>query len=610
MVGLVGWVALFFLFAPDLPDTAELWQDAGQAKIIVLASDGDAISERGVAGRQFVELNEIAPTVPEAVIATEDRRFYSHFGLDVIGTARALIRNLIAGGYVQGGSTITQQLAKNLYLTPERSLRRKLEELMLSLWLEARLDKDQILTLYLNRVYFGAGAYGIEAAAQRYFNKPAIDLDLAESAMLVGLLKAPSRLAPTNDIGAARDRAAIVLTRMEEEDFITTDDVQLAVTQPASLADTNGQEMAAYFVDWVLDGLSEFLGKPEHDMIVRTTLDPELQRHGEIRVRQSLDGAGQADLNGALVLLDESGAVRAMVGGRSYRTSRFNRAVNAKRQPGSAFKPFVYAAALESGWEPSSVIDDVPFTIGDWQPRNPGGAFAGKVTLTEALARSINTVAVRLADRVGLDRVASTARRFGIGDDLREVPSLALGTSEVTLIDLTSAFVPFAGDGMRRPYFAVESVHDQWGRPLYKHRATEVPVTTPEVAKGMRTMLQAVVANGTGKAAALPDRTAAGKTGTTQDARDAWFVGFSGSYILGVWVGRDDNQPMPGINGGNLPATLWRQVMQATPPPHRAPAVVAGGATEGEPLLHQPWIKEGMNWIGRKVNEAIDSVVN
>ncbi|MEO1017291.1 MAG: penicillin-binding transpeptidase domain-containing protein, partial [Pseudomonadota bacterium] len=316
-----------------------------------------------------------------------------------------------------------------------------------------------------------------------------------------------------------------------------------------------------------------------------------------------------SDLDGALVLMDTGGAVRAMVGGKDYRQSRFNRAVSAKRQPGSAFKPFVYAAALEAGWQPGTVIDDVPFKIGDWQPRNPGGGYAGEVSLTEALARSINTVAVRLAELVGLKKVAATARRFGIGDDIRTVPSLALGTSEVTLIDLTSAFAPFAGEGLRRPYFAVETVHDQWGRPLYRHRPTEVPVTTPVVAGGMRTMLEAVVNVGTGKAAALPDRQAAGKTGTTQGARDAWFIGFSGAYVLGVWIGRDDNQPMPGVNGSNLPASLWRQVMQATPP-HTPPAVVAGTSGEGEPLLHQPWLRQGVDWLGRKVNQAIDSVVN
>ncbi|MEO1017561.1 MAG: transglycosylase domain-containing protein, partial [Pseudomonadota bacterium] len=294
MLGLIGWVALFFLFAPDLPDTAELWEEAEQSKLIVLASDGSAIAERGTVGRPFVRLNQIAPEVREALIATEDRRFYSHFGLDVIGLARAVVRNLIAGGYVQGGSTITQQLAKNLYLTPERSMRRKLEELMLALWLEARLDKDEILELYLNRVYFGAGAYGVEAAAQRYFAKSAIDLDLPQSAMLVGLLKAPSRLAPTNDIEAARGRAEIVLLSMEEEAFITAAEAKAALQTPAALADGNGQEAAAYFVDWVLDGLSQFLGKPEHDIVVRTTLDPELQRHAEQRLREGLASANSS----------------------------------------------------------------------------------------------------------------------------------------------------------------------------------------------------------------------------------------------------------------------------------------------------------------------------
>ncbi len=603
MLGLLGWVALFFLFAPDLPDTAELWEDAEQAKIIVLAQDDSVIDERGLKGQPFVELNEIAPEVVDAVVATEDQRFYSHFGLDVIGTGRAVLRNLMAGGYVEGGSTITQQLAKNLYLSPERSLKRKIEELMLALWLEARLDKDEILTLYLNRVYFGAGAYGIEAAAQRYFAKPAIDLDLAQSAMLVGLLKAPSRLAPTNDLDAARDRASIVLLRMEDEGLITTDEAKRALSEPANVVDQDRNQFAAYFTDWVLDGLSEFLGKPDHDIVVRTTLDPDLQRQAQQYLRSGLETASLADLDGALVLLDQSGAVRAMVGGRDYQESRFNRAVYAKRQPGSAFKPFVYAAALENGWTPSSEIDDVPFTIGDWQPRNAGGVYAGEITLTEALARSINTVAIRLAQLVGLENVIATARHFGIGDDLRAVPSLALGTSEVTLIDLTSAYAPFTSGGVRKPHYAVESVIDQWGRPLYRHKPTEVPVTSASVATAMKAMLEAVVTSGTGKSASIPGRDVAGKTGTTQGARDAWFVGASGNYVLGVWIGRDDNSPMPGINGSNLPATVWRQVMQATP--ENAPAIVAS-TPEPKPLLHQPWLQRSFQWISDRVGSVVN----
>ena len=563
--GFVVWVGLFILYAPDLPDTDALFADAEQARVTLIAADGSVFAERGSSGTAYVRLGEVSPILRDAVIATEDRRFYSHFGLDLRGTLRALFSNLRAGGVVAGGSTLTQQLAKNLFLTPERALRRKMEELILALWLEARLAKDEILELYLNRVYLGAGAYGVEAAAQRYFGKPAAQVDLAEAALLAGLLQAPSRYAPTNDLERANRRAATVLRLMVETGKITAEAAASARAAPATLATAGGSEMAGHYADWVLDGLTEHLGKPRASWVVRTTLDPRLQRAAEQAVAQEL--RPYPGIEAAVVLLDGTGAIRAMVGGRSYRTGRFNRAAFGQRQPGSAFKPFVFLAALEAGWAPGDQIEDAPFTVADWTPANPGGRHFGRITLDEALARSINTVAVKLSQEVGVAKVAERARMLGISSELRPVPSLALGTSEVTPLELTAAYQPFATDGWRRPVFGVERVTDAAARVLYQHRPTEVQVVDPDIARRLRTMLANVVRDGSGRAAALPDRQSMGKTGTTQGNRDAWFVGFSGEMVLGVWVGRDDNQPMPGITGADLPARIWARIMQETAPP-------------------------------------------
>jgi penicillin-binding protein 1A len=561
---LVVWVGLFIVYAPELPDTDALFNDAQQARVTLIAADGSVLAERGASGTAFVRLGEVSPLLREAVIATEDRRFFRHFGLDLRGTARALLSNLQAGGVVAGGSTLTQQLAKNLFLTPERALRRKIQELILALWLEARLSKDEILELYLNRVYLGAGAYGVEAAAQRYFGKPAAEVDLAEAALIAGLLQAPSRYAPTNDLDRANRRAATVLRLMVETGKITAEQAASARAAPAKLAPAGGSETAGHFVDWVLDGLTDHLGKPEESWIVRTTLDPRLQRVAERAVALRL--AGQPGVEAAVVLIDASGAVRAMVGGRSYRTDRFNRAAFAERQPGSAFKPFVFMMALEKGMAPGDPIDGRAISIDGWAPGNFGGQAFGTVSLDEALARSINTAAVRLGEAIGPEHIAERARLLGIASELRPVPSLALGTSEVTPLELTAAYQPFATGGVRRPYFGVERVTDAGADILYEHRDSWAQVVDPGVAHQLRAMLAKVVREGSGRQAALPGRQVMGKTGTTQNSRDAWFVGFSGDMILGVWVGRDDNRPMAGITGANLPAQIWAEVMAETEP--------------------------------------------
>ena len=599
LVGLAAWVVLFVAMAPRLPDTNELFAESEQAKVTVIAADGSTIAVRGSNGARFVALSEMSPWLPKAVIATEDRRFYHHFGIDPVGLARAMLDNLRAGGVVAGGSTITQQLAKNLYLTPERSLTRKLQELTLAIWLETRLDKDQILTLYLNRVYLGAGAYGVEAASRRYFGKSAHDLSLPEAAMLAGLLKAPSALAPSSDLSRARDRAGVVLGRMAAEGVITEAQAKAARLKPAKLA-PDADEVGAYFVDWVLDGLTGHLGKPEHDIVVQTTLDLRLQAATEQALEGTLDASRQRNAvdQGAAVMLDATGAVRAMVGGRDHRTSPFNRAVNAHRQPGSAFKPFVYLTAVEAGWQPGNLIDDRPLRIGGWQPANFDGKFRGQITLGEAFARSINTSAVRLAQTVGPDRVAATARQLGVSSPLQAVPSIALGTSEVTLLELTGAYLPFATGGIRRPVFGVTRVVDAGGKLLYRNVATEVRVIAAPAADAMQGLLEGVVSDGTGKAAQLPGRPAAGKTGTTQDGRDAWFVGYSGDYIAGVWLGNDDNAPMKGVLGSNLPARIWRSAMLATPAAKR----------EAPPSKPKP--ENGLEWLLDLVTGAVGRATN
>jgi penicillin-binding protein 1A len=593
LLGLVGLVALFLWHAPRLPDPEELFREARQVSVRVLAADGSRLAERGVAGRPFVALKEISPVLVEAVVSTEDRRFWQHSGVDPIGVLRAIFANLRAGSTVEGGSTITQQLAKNLYLTPERSLRRKLEELVLAVWLEARLTKEQILTLYLNRVYLGAGAYGVEAAAQRYFGKAAKDVGLAEAALLAGLLKAPSRYAPTGDLDVARVRAGVVLTVMAEQGVITAEQAMAARAKPAKLA-PEGSRLAGWAIDWALEELRLEIGKPERDLVVRTTLEPALQAAAEAAVTRLLPKGKR--LEAAVVVLDTDGAVRAMVGGASYATSPYNRAVNARRQPGSAFKPFVYLAALEQGWSPTSTIRDAPVQVGGWQPENIDGRYHGSVTLTQALALSLNSAAVRLGQAVGVERAVDAARRMGIASPLAPVASLPLGTSEVGVLELTAAYLPLASGGVRRPAWVIAAIEDARGREVWRHRRHEVLVLDPERAAQMALMLRAVVSEGTGRAAALPDRRVAGKTGTSQDNRDAWFVGFAGDHLAGVWVGRDDGRPMPGVGGGGLPARIWAEIMRSIP----APAVVAEARPEPPPPGRQEnGLELLLDWVQR-----------
>ena len=594
VLALVGWVALFVWYAPRLPDTDELFREAQQVRVKVLAADGSTLAERGAAGRPFVRLDEVSPWLPRAVVAIEDRRFWDHSGVDPTGILRAAWANLRAGGTVEGGSTITQQLAKNLYLTHERSWRRKLEELVLAVWLEARLTKEQILTLYLNRVYLGAGAYGVEAASQRYFAKPAADLTLAEAAVVAGLLKAPSRYSPASDLNLARERAATVLAVMAEQGMIDGEQALKARSQPAKLAEP--VQIGGWFVDWVLEGLTRDLGKPTRDLVIRTTLDPGLQLAAETAVRRLLPA--KAGLEAAVVALDQDGAVRALVGGRSYAESPYNRAVNARRQPGSAFKPFVFLTALEQGWTPTAAIEDAPVQVKGWRPANVDGRYHGSVSLIQALALSMNAATVRLAEKVRPGEVAKTARRLGVASPLPAVASLALGTAEVGVLELTGAYLPLANGGVRRPPWPVESVTDARGTVLYRYRPTEARVMSPAVAGQMGGMLRAVVAEGTGRAAALPDRRVAGKTGTTQDNRDAWFVGYDDRLVAGVWVGYDDDRPMRNVSGGGLPSRIWRELMQTTPT--RAPQVAAAEPAKRPEVRQDNGLELLLDWVQRR----------
>ncbi len=534
--------------------------------IRILARDGSVLAERGAAA-DYMPLDLLPRHVQGAVVATEDRRFYNHYGLDPVGLLRAFFTNLRAGRFAQGGSTLTQQLAKNLFLTPDRTLARKVEELGLALWLELRLSKTDILELYLNRVYFGGGAYGIEAASQRYFDKSAREMTIAESALIAGLLKAPSKYSPAASPGAARARSRVVLAKMVEAGVISLEDERRALEErivfhePKSQKDTTGIE---YAIDFVLERLPPLLGSGHAEVVVETTLDANLQRRANDIVGKALAKQGEAlgVSQAAVAVLDTDGGIRALVGGRNYAESQFNRAVKARRQPGSAFKPFVYLAALESGMTPDTITYDLPLSIDGWAPRNDNGQYVGEITLRRALAQSVNSVAVRLNQAIGGAKTVQVARRLGVKSELREGPSLPLGTSEVTLLEMTGAYGVFGNGGTAIEPHAIRRVRMSSGRVLF---VRDVPRTAqivdPHTVGAMNDMLNSALVSGTGKRAGIANHPAAGKTGTTQDFRDAWFIGYTSHLTAGVWIGNDGGKPMNRAMGGGLPAEIWRQLM-------------------------------------------------
>ena len=576
-IGLAGLVAYYGSRMPS----ASTWvipERPPNVKINDL--DGSLIANRGTTGGEALALSDMSPYIPEAIVAIEDRRFYSHFGFDPIGLGRAFVTNVVTGHAVQGGSTLTQQLAKNLFLSPDRTLERKVQEVLLALWLEHKYTKDQILTMYLNRVYFGSNAYGVEAASRRYFNKSAKDVNLGEAAMLAGLVKAPSRLSPARDPAAAEARAQLVLQAMQDQGFITEADTKTAMSQPPTRSKSYWSGAENYVADMIMDQLPKLIGSDiKEDLIVDTTLDMSLEEKAEKALNDVLakDGKKLNASQASLVSVDATGAIRALVGGRDYAQSQFNRAVTAKRQPGSAFKPFVYTAALEMGLTPNSIRNDAPIKIGNWAPENYEQRYSGPVTLATAVAQSLNTVAAQLVAEVGPEQVIKVAHRLGIESDLQANASIALGTSEVSLLELTSAYAAFMNGGFKATPYVVTKVTTAGGKVLYQSNVNNLPrVMNPDVVANMNAMMAGVIVSGTGKSARIPGWQAAGKSGTTQSFRDALFVGFTSHLTTGVWFGNDDGKSMRKVTGGGLPAKAWKEFMIAA---HKGvtPAPIFGG---------------------------------
>jgi penicillin-binding protein 1A len=562
---LIGVAGLVAYHAAQLPPIDQLSVPKRPPNIAILASDGSLIANRGETGGRTVTLKELPPHLPKAFVAIEDRRFYDHFGIDPVGITRAMVRNVTSRS-MQGGSTLSQQLAKNLFLTQERTASRKIQEAILALWLERNYSKDELLELYLNRVYFGSGAYGVEAAAQRYYGKSARHVTLSEAAVLAGLVQAPSRLAPTRNPQAAQARAQLVLAAMQDVGFITPQAFKTALANPAETMRPKGAGSMNYVADYVIDVLDDFVGEVETDVVVQTTVDPALQAAAERAVVDELNAKG-AKYNvgqGAFVAMQPDGALKALVGGRNYSDSQFNRATVARRQPGSAFKPFVYLAAVERGLTPDTVREDSPVNYRGWTPENYSRDYRGPVTLREALALSLNTVAVKVGFEVGAKAVVQTAQRLGISSPLQANPSIALGTSEVTPLELVAAYAAFANGGTGVIPFAIREVKTTAGKSIYRRPAGGGlgRVIDPNAVAMMNGMMRETFVIGTAKKGEIPGWEAAGKTGTSQDFRDAWFIGYTGSLVAGVWLGNDDGDPTKRVSGGNLPVEVWSTFMK------------------------------------------------
>ncbi len=564
--GAIAIVGALVWAGAHLPPIQSLEIPKRPPTIEITGIDGSVLAERGEMAGANVSLKDLPPYLPKAFIAIEDRRFYSHYGVDPLGILRAAVTNLLHRGVSQGGSTLSQQLAKNLFLTQERTLLRKLQEAELALWLERKYSKNEILELYLNRVYFGSGAYGVEAAAQRYFGKSAKNVTLGEAAMLAGLVKSPSRLAPNRNPEGAEKRAQIVLAAMADAKFISDTQAQASIAHPPVSVKPAGAGTVNYVADWIGEVLDDLVGQIEESIVVETTIDPKLQAVAEAAVIDEL-AAKSVKFNvsqGALVAMSPDGAVRAMVGGRNYAESQYNRAVTAKRQPGSAFKPFVYLTAIESGLTPDTIRQDAPLDVKGWKPENYSREYFGPVTLTQALAMSLNTVAVRVGLEVGPKNVVRTAHRLGISSKLEPNASIALGTSEVSLTELVGAYAPFANGGFAASPHVVTRIKTLEGKILYA-RQPEQPaqVIEPRNVAMMNTMMQETLISGTARKAEIPGWTAAGKTGTSQDFRDAWFIGYTADLVTGVWLGNDDNSPTKKATGGGLPVEVWTRFMRA-----------------------------------------------
>ena len=584
--GGVAGAAIIVYEASKLPPIDQLTIPKRAPNIAILAMDGTLLTNRGETGGAAVKIGELPPYLPKAFVAIEDRRFYAHFGIDPIGITRAIFSDLVLHRSMQGGSTLTQQLAKNLFLTQERSLSRKIQEAILAIWLEHKYTKDQILELYLNRVYFGSGAFGVEAAAHKYFNVDARAVTVQQAAMLAGLMKAPTKLAPNRNIDAAVERASQVVAAMRDERFITEGQAKLALAAPARVVRPPGAGSINYAADYVVDTLDDAIGAVDDDIVVQTTLSRPLQAEAERALTEELDrkGAKFGVSQGALVAMDPDGSIRALIGGRDYAASQYDRAVSAKRQPGSAFKPFVYLAGVEKGLTPETVRDDAPINVKGWRPENYSHEYFGPVTLTKALSLSLNTVAVRVCLEVGPKNVVAVAHRLGIASELQPNASIALGTSEVSPLELVGAFVPFANGGIGVQPHIIARIKTAGGALLYQRKpGNNGRVIAPNDVAMMNAMMTETLLTGTARKGEIPGWQAAGKTGTSQDWRDAWFIGYTSRLVTGVWLGNDDSSPTKKASGGNLPTEIWSRFMKeamAGQPPTPLPY----GTTQGAPV--------------------------
>ena len=558
VITFAGWLLYCVLTLPDIDQAVARTR---QPSTTITAENGNEVKTFGSVYSEVIRLNELPSYVPDAIISTEDRRFYAHFGFDIVAFTRAMLTNIFMGRYAQGGSTITQQVAKNLFLTSQKNIKRKTQELLLAFWLEHKFSKEQILTLYLNRVYLGAGTYGIEAASQKYFQKSSRDMNLLEAAIIAGMLKAPSRYNPIASAERAKARAKVVLQNMVNNDALTERQMKYALTLPVGEDRSYKVQGADYFADWVYREVNDYIGERDNDIYVYTTLDQKIQENAEKILREAVLAAKNRNVSeGAVVVLNKSGEVKAMVGGIDYRKSQFNRAVTALRQPGSAFKPFVYLTALQNGWKREDRIDDVPLSIGKWKPENYDKKYYGSVTLDEALMKSLNLATVNLSESLSRKDIIRTAKKMGISTPVENTPSLALGTFEVKVIDMATAYSAIANGGYATWPHAIKEIYTRDGYQLYQREAdTENRILDAGAVKDLTKMLEKVISQGTGRRAKIPGF-AAGKTGTTQDYRDAWFVGFTDEYVIADRVGTDDNSPMEGVTGGTLPTEIWRKI--------------------------------------------------
>ncbi len=568
MIGLLLFIVCFFYVSycyVTLPDIEVAFNKTRLPSTTVIAENGNEIQTFGNSFSSVVYLDDLPYYVSAAIVDVEDRRFYRHFGFDVIGFVRAAFANVFQKRYAQGASTITQQVAKNLFLTPQKSLKRKVQELLIAFWLEKKFTKDQILTLYLNRVYLGSGVYGIEAAANKYFGKSSRDLSLKESAVIAGMLKAPSRYNPIYNKQNATERANIVLRLMFDHGTITESELKQAKAEQLYDTTTYKVEGAKHFADMVYNEVNAYIGERDQDIYVSTTLDQDLQQKAEQILKEAVEENRKNNVTeGAVVILDYSGAIKALVGGVDYEKNQFNRAIQALRQPGSAFKTFVYITALQNGFEPTDIIVDEPVKIGKWTPENYSKKYYGEISLDFAFSQSLNLATVNLSRKLNLNDVIRNAKKMGISSNLKKIPALVLGASEVKVIDMATAYLSIANGGYGAFAYAIKEIYSKDGHQLYERMEDEpMKILDEDVVQKITKMLEHVVKNGTGKAAQLPVF-AAGKTGTSQNYRDAWFVGFTKEYVAAVWVGNDDNSSMKNVSGGSLPASIFQKIMLET----------------------------------------------